>query len=282
MPQVASSSFLRRAEKRRLTRATRRTGGKVLYFVDLYANWYDVQLADAFVAVMQHNNIAVYVHPDQQPSGMNRIAVGDVERARVAAARNVRLLAEAVRQGYEIVCTEPTAALCIKREYPDLIDDEDARLVANHTHEACDYLWNLHEAGRLELNFQPLNLTLGYHQPCHLRALEIGAPGENLLRLIRGVTVRRIERGCSGMAGTFGLKRENYRASLRAGWGLISAMRDPAIEFGTTECSACKIQMEQGTHKPTIHPLKILAYAYGLMPEIKMLLASEGQELVVT
>jgi Fe-S oxidoreductase len=140
----------------------------------------------------------------------------------------------------------------------------------------------LHESGKLELNFQPMNLTLGYHLPCHLRALEVGSPGENLLRLIRGVEVRRIERGCSGMAGTFGLKRENYRASLRAGWGLISAMRDPAIEFGTTECSACKIQMEQGTTKPTIHPLKILAYAYGLMPEIKTLLAADGEELVVT
>ena len=34
------------------------------------------------------------------------------------------------------------------------------------------------------------------------------------------------------MAGTYGLKRENYRASLRAGWGLISAMRDPAVQVG--------------------------------------------------
>jgi Fe-S oxidoreductase len=282
LPQVASSSFIRRAERRRLTRSTRRTGGKILYFVDLYANWYDVQLADAFVAVMQHNNIAVYVHPGQEACGMNRLAVGDVDRGRALAAKNVRLLAEAVRQGYEIVCTEPTAALCLTREYLDLLDDDDARLVAAHTHEACDYLWRLHETGRLALNFHPLNLTLGYHLPCHLRALEVGSPGENLLRLIRGVEVRRIERGCSGMAGAFGLKRENYRASLRAGWGLISAMRDPAIEFGTTECSACKMQMEQGTTKPTIHPLKILAYAYGVMPEIKTLLAADGEELVVT
>jgi FAD/FMN-containing dehydrogenase/Fe-S oxidoreductase len=282
LPEVASSSFLRRAEKRRLTRPTRRTGGKVLYFVDLYANWYDVQLAEAFVAVMEHNNIAVYVHPDQQPSGMNRVAVGDVERARVVAARNVRLLAEAVRQGYEIVCTEPTAALCLTREYPDMLDDDDTRLVAAHTHEACTYLWQLHEAGKLELNFQPLNLTLGYHLPCHLRALEVGSPGESLLRLIKGVTVRRIERGCSGMAGTFGLKRENYRASLRAGWGLISAMRDPGVQLGTTECSACKMQMEQGTTKPTIHPLKVLALAYGIMPEIESLLSARSGELTVT
>ena len=27
--------------------------------------------------------------------------------------------------------------------------------------------------------------------------------------------------------------------------------------------------MEQGTSTPTIHPLKLLAYAYGLMPEIE-------------
>ena len=127
-----------------------------------------------------------------------------------------------------------------------------------------------------------LNLTLGYHLPCHLRALEVGSPGENLLRLIKGVTVRRIERGCSGMAGTFGLKRENYRASLRAGWGLIRAVRDPGVQLGATECSACKIQMEQGTSKPTIHPIKVLALAYGIMPEIESLLSAHSGELTVT
>src|SRR5262249_22006215 len=91
LPRVGSSRFLRRAERRRLTRPTRRTGGKVLYFVDLFANWYDVQLAEALVSVLEHNNIAVYVHPDQQASGMAAIAAGDVERARKGAARNVRL-----------------------------------------------------------------------------------------------------------------------------------------------------------------------------------------------
>ncbi len=103
-----------------------------------------------------------------------------------------------------------------------------------------------------------------------------------MLRLVPGLIVRRIDRGCSGMAGTFGLKRENYRSSLRAGWGLISGLRDPAIHAGTTECSACKMQMEQGTTKPTIHPIKILALAYGLMPEIAETLSAQGEELVVT
>ena len=115
-----------------------------------------------------------------------------------------------------------------------------------------------------------------------VKALNVGAPGEELLRLVPGLTVQRIERGCSGMAGTYGLKRANYRSSLRAGWGLISALRDPAIEVGATDCSACKMQMEQGTTKPTIHPLKVLALAYGLMPEIADLLTQRGKELIVT
>jgi hypothetical protein len=49
-----------------------------------------------------------------------------------------------------------------------------------------------------------------------------------------------------------------------------------------TECSTCKIQMEQGTTKPTIHPLKLLALAYGVMPEVATLVRAQGKPLVLT
>ena len=42
------------------------------------------------------------------------------------------------------------------------------------------------------------------------------------------------------------------------------------------------MQMEQGTSKPTIHPLKLLALSYGLKPELASLLNRRGEELVVT
>jgi Fe-S oxidoreductase len=282
LPRVTSRSFLKRAQRRRLTRPSRQTGRKVLYFVDVYANWHDVELAEALVAVLEHNGVPVYVHPGQVTSGMARLTKGAVEAARRVASRNVAILAEAVRQGYHIVATEPSAALCITHEYLNLLDDDDARLVAANTSEACTYLWRMHQDGNLALDLKPINTTLGYHQPCHLKALNVGAPGENLLRLVPGLSVVHLERGCSGMAGTFGLKRQNYRTSLRAGWGLISALRDPVINLGVTECSACKMQMEQGTTKPTIHPVKVLAMAYGLMPEIVRLLSARSEELIVT
>jgi hypothetical protein len=40
--------------------------------------------------------------------------------------------------------------------------------------------------------------------------------------------------------------------------------------------------MEQGTTKPTIHPLKVLALAYGLKPEFEQLLTNRSEELIVT
>lgn len=282
LPRFTARSFMRRANRRRLTRPTRRSGRKILFFVDTYANFHDPQIGEALVAVMEHNSVAVFVHPDQTQSGMAMVSVGAAERARRVAKRNVTILAEAIRQGYAIVTAEPSAALCLTREYPALLDDDDCRLVAQNTSEACTYLWNLYVSGKLQLDFKPVNATVGYHLPCHLKALEVGSPGENLLRLIPGLTVHRVEKGCSGMAGTFGFKRENFRNSIRAGWPLISAVRESSWQAGTTECSACKIQMEQGTSKPTLHPLKLLALAYGMMPEMASLLTGRSGELTVT
>ncbi len=216
LPRFSPRTFLRVASRRRWTRPPRRSGRKVLYFVDTYANYHDPQLGEALVQVMEHNGIAVYVPPSQYSSAMPMIALGALHRARKVAAHNVALLAEAVRQGYHIVATEPSAAMCLTHEYPALIDDDDARLVAENSSEACTYLWRLHQAGRLQLDFRPVNVVLGYHLPCHLKALQVGSPGESLLRLIPGLVVDRIHTGCSGMAGTYGLQREHYRASLRA------------------------------------------------------------------
>jgi hypothetical protein len=40
------------------------------------------------------------------------------------------------------------------------------------------------------------------------------------------------------------------------------------IAIGATECSACRIQMEQGVTKRTIHPIKLLSLGYGLNPAL--------------
>ena len=163
----------------------------------------------------------------------------------------------------------PAAALCLTHEYPSLVDDDDARLVADNTSEACTYLWKLHQAGNLQLDFRPVNVVLGLSF-----ALPPEGPGGRLARRKPAAADSRPggqphRRRLLGHGGhVWPESREHYRASLRAGRDLINAMRSPRIQAGVTECSACKMQMEQGTDKPTMHPLKALALAYDLMPEV--------------
>ena len=284
LPSFSNKTFLRWAAKNRLTskESSRQYGRKVAYFVDAFVNWNDLELGQAFVRILQHNGIEIKVPEQQSISGMSMISDGAIGRAKKIATHNIELMAEFVRQGYTVVTTESSAALALSHEYRNLIDNDDSKLLAENTLDACSFLLEMHQTGNLELDFKPLNATIGYHLPCHQRALGRRKPAVELLRLIPSLQIEMIEKGCSGMAGTFGLKRKNYRKSLRTGFALIDAMRSPNIIAGTTECSTCKIQMEQGTSKPTIHPIKILALAYGLMPELDDLFDRRSEELVIT
>ena len=288
LPRFATRTFARWAQRNQLTKPSRQQSRKVVYFYDAWVNWNDPELGRSFVEVLKHNNIDVLVPPNQGISGMSLISDGAIGRARRIAESNVEMLVEWVRQGYRIVTTEPSAALALKHEYLNLLDDEDAAKVAEKTTDCCSFLMELHRGGELALNFNPLNALVGYHLPCHQRAildsdLQTDLPAVKLMQLIPGMQVEILNKGCSGMAGTFGLKRRNYRRSLRIGVHLIQAMRQPQLLVGSTECSSCKIQMEQGTYKATVHPIKILALAYGLMQEeLEDLFNRRSEELVVT
>ncbi len=282
LPLFSKTNFMRWSQRQKLHKPSKLQSKKIVFFVDAYVNWNDVELGKSFVRVLEHNGIDVLVPSGQNVSGMSLISEGAIVRAKKLAQKNVELLAEWVRQGYKIVTTEPSAALALKHEYLNLLDDQDAILVAQNTIDASSFLLQLHLSGDLELDFRPVNASIGYHLPCHQRALGEDIPAIKLLRLIPGLQVELIEKGCSGMAGTYGLKRKNYMKSLRMGFALINAMRATDIIAGTTECSTCKIQMEQGTTKPTIHPIKLLAMAYGLMPELEDLFSRRSGDKVVS
>jgi FAD/FMN-containing dehydrogenase/Fe-S oxidoreductase len=283
LPPFAPRSFLRLAQKWGwTTKSVKREAGsssqstfpdprstnRVALFVDVFANYHDPAIAEATVRVLRHHGAEVVVPSDQRSSGMEAQSIGDVETARELARSNLRIFAELVRDGYRVVCPEPTSALALRHDYLDLLDDPDARLVAGKTVELTTYLGELHAAGAFRTDFQLLDLGLGHHVPCHQKALGTPPAAPALLALIPGVRVHTIDVGCSGMAGTYGLKATGYDTSLAAGKPLFDELRHPRVLFGSTECSSCRMQMEEGAGKVTLHPVQYLALAYGLMPEM--------------
>lgn len=279
LPALAHQTFLRATRGERKV-PTDPAAPKVAYFADTFANVFDPSVGAAAVAVLRHNGVTVVVPPRQGGSGAAPLAQGDLETARELAVRNVRALADYARDGYRIVCSEPTAAMTLSQDYLLLLDDADAAAVAAATTELTTFLGSLHAAGRLRTDFRPLDLVLGHHVPCHLKALRgpVAAPG--LLGLVPGLRVQPIDVGCSGMAGPWGLAAANYDASLRAGRRMIEAFDRPGLLLGATECGSCRLQMQEGTGKRAFHPVQYLAHAYGLLPELGARLRSPLGELV--
>lgn len=270
LPRFARTPFLSslRVQREDNSGAPGSARPTVVYFVDYFANHHDPELGEAFVRVLEHNGFRVYIPKGQTVSGMTMISVGDIAAARAVAEHNIRELAEPAREGYTILCTEPSAALCLTQEYPMLLSSNDAEVIAQQTMDAGSFLLDLHRRGKLKKDFSPLALKLAWHTPCHTRAMRRGQPLLDLLRLIPGVSVQVIEKGCTGMAGTFGLAAANFQQSLKIGAPLIEEMKTVDAVAGVTDCSSCRMQMEQASRIPTIHPIKLLALAYGLMPRL--------------
>jgi len=268
LPSFAHSCFFHWARRQGLTEHPPAGGqGRLAYFVDLYAAYHDRLLAEATVAVLRHHGYAVYVPPRQYSCGLGPWSAGDLDTFRELARHNVRLLAECVREGYQIVCSEPTAALLLRRYYPLLLEDSEAQLVADNTWELTTLLHHWRQQGTLRQDFRPLALRLAHHIPCHLKALGNPVATPALLELVPALRVQLLDAGCSGMAGLWGQQAAHFHHSLQIAQPLQQALQSLTLDATTSECSACRLQLQHLTGYRSFHPVQLLALAYGLLPQ---------------
>jgi Fe-S oxidoreductase len=250
-----------RAHERRRAVAPSATG-KVALFYTCYVNHHDPAVGRAAVRVLEHNGLEVVV-PSQRCCGMPFLDGGDVESALAHARENVRVLGAVVEQGYDVVIPGPTCSYMLKHEYPVLLGDEAARRLAARSFDLCEYLMKLHGEGRLKTDLRPTAQRIAYQLPCHLRAQNIGYKSRDLMQLIPGTTVRVIER-CAGIDGTWGLKREYYALSLKVAEKLFREVEQERPDLVVSDCPLAALQIAQGVGTRPVHPIQVLARAYGL------------------
>ena len=264
MPSFAGRSFLRAGRKYlEACGAIMSPVDRVAYFVDTCANYNDHELGFAVLEVLRHNDIEVIL-PKQRPAPLPAIVYGNVKRARRDLSYSVKHLAKAVRDGYKIVCSEPSAALCLKQELRYFVAGEDAQLVSENTYELTGYLLDLFKAGKLKPVKNPILHSFVYHQPCHLYALGGGRAGVELLRRLCLVMITELNAGCCGLAGTFGMQKKNYELSSQIAARLKESLEKVPFKYVLTECSACKMQIEHISDCVVRHPIKVVAENYGL------------------
>ena len=274
IPTLVHLSYLNRIRwsslRHRLT-AEQTNKPRVALFVDTFANYSDSQLAELAVQILDHNGFSVHVPLRQRASGRGAFLVGHTDRAERLARHNVTQMLELIRLGYKIVTIEPSSASYLTKDYRHLIDVRESELTADNVIDFCSLLEQWHRSGKLQQNFQRVPCRVGYHAPCCGLALSASLatdtmPAEKLLRLIPDLDVQRIERGCCGMGGLWGFQQKNYRHSVQIGIPLFRALRRAEIDLGVSDCCACCSQMEHGSQKRAIHPIRLLAVAYNFLP----------------
>ncbi len=266
LPRFAPGSFLK--EGRKYLAACppiKDPVDRVAYFIDTYASYHDHELGFSVLKVLGHNGIEV-VLPGQRPAPLPAIVYGDVETARRDLSYSVRRLAEAARKGYKIICSEPSAALCLREELRHYVKGDDASLVADNTVELMNFLEALRRLGKLKSPLSPTPGKFVYHLPCHLAAMGDETVTLRLLREHFSVDVTDLQAGCCGLSGTFGMQQKNYALSSQISESLAKSLSTASTRLALTECAACKMQIEHLAPVQATHPIKLMARAYGLMP----------------
>jgi Fe-S oxidoreductase len=261
LPAYAAQTFRAWFDKRRSERGAK-SGKGVALFYTCSVNFNEPETGKACVKVLEKNGINVAC-PEQRCCGMPFLDGGDIDAARKSARANVDSLHALVKAGCDIVVPGPTCSYMLKQEYPHLLKDDTAREVAARTFDISEYLMTLHSQGKLDTRFVQSAGVIAYQMPCHLRAQNIGYKSRDLMQLIPNTQVRVIEK-CAAIDGTWGLKRQYYDLSRKVAEPLINEIRDSRAEQTVSDCPLAGLEIEQGLNRKTLHPIRVLARAYGI------------------
>jgi Fe-S oxidoreductase len=220
------------------------------------------------VKVYERNGVSCSLPDRVRCCGAPWLHSGEFDQFKSEAAANVDSLARAVRAGNDIVVPQPTCGYVLKRDYPEYLGSDDARLVAAHTYDAAEYLWRLHKGAdtSFDTNFGgDVPETTAYHVPCHLQAQNIGLRSRDLLRLT-GTKVSVVQK-CSGIDGMWGFRAENYDLARTVAAPLAAAIDAADAEVVAGDCHLANGAISQETGRMPVHPLQALARAYGIEAE---------------
>ena len=237
---------------------------KVVYFHGCSTQYYEPRIGKAAVRVLEANGFDVIV-PRQNCCGLPLLSNGEFKAARKYHTSNVHSLVNFARQGIPIVGTSTSCTLTLKEEAPDLLDmhDEDTRVVAENTYDFNEFLQKLYDENTMNLDLHPIPLTLPYHIPCQYRAHLIGKPSVEMLALIPKLVIEDGGHTCCGIAGTYGYKAEKYDIAMQVGDPLFEWVKAFGAPLVVCDSETCRWQITHGTDLPAIHPVELLAAAYG-------------------
>ncbi len=267
MPVIAKTTLLKWYKSYRKNNPVKPSKKKVFLFCDEFTNYNDLRIGEAAIQLLDALDYAVEI-PDHVESGRSFLSKGMLKNAKDIAEKNVRMLSALVDEAAPLVGIEPSAILCFRDEYPDIVSEEligEAAHLKDYTYTFEEFVAMEIAKGHIESSmFTDKEEKVVLHGHCYQKSISSMVHSRAILSLPENYTVEEIPSGCCGMAGSFGYEAEHYELSMTIG----DLVLFPAVrKAGETEIIAaagtsCRHQVLDGTGRTALHPAEILWSAF--------------------
>ncbi len=202
---------------------------------------------DAVVRVLAHNGCEVVVPAGQVCCGAVHSHVGDMERARDMARRNIDVF---LASGADAVVVASAGCGARMKEYDHLLKDDPE--YADRARELSEIVKDVHEF-LVELPFIPpcasIDLRVTYQDSCHLsNAQRITEAPRTLLRSIPGLELTELaENRCCGAGGAYMITQREF--SVRLLDSKMASVDAIEVDVLATANPGCVLQLQYGAQR---------------------------------
>lgn len=240
-------------------------GRPVILWADTFTNYFRPAHGRAAVAVLEDAGCQVFVPRAHLCCGRPLYDFGMLDTARAYLRNVLAALQPAIEAGVPVIGLEPSCTAVFRDELGGLFaGNEDAKRLGAQTFYLSEFL-NRHAGDWAPPHVGGKALV---HVHCHHKSV-IGEADEKALLRKMGVAVREPEKGCCGLAGSFGFEAGHYDVSMAIGeQRLLPAVRAAADDdVILANGFSCQTQIAQGTGRRPRHLAEVIAAALPNRPE---------------
>lgn len=230
---------------------------QVAIFPTCHVEHHDPSIGRATIALLEDSGVGCGLPEGLVCCGAPQLADGELDAFVELGRRNVRVLADAVRAGREVVVPLPTCATVLRRDYVSFVGGSDAELVAEHTHDVSGYLLALQsDAVVRPQRAAEADRALTMHLSCRSRAVQQDVPAVELLR--RAGFEVTVVAGCAS---------PDQRAPEALRQSTTASISASATDGFLSDCPSAMGAIVADSSLAGEHPLVLLARANGLLPD---------------
>jgi len=236
--------------------------GQVILWDDTFTRYFEPHIGIAAVEVLETAGYEVLLAQNRQCCGRPAFSQGNLKQAAIFGRHNIDLLA--ANPDHAIIFLEPSCYSMFKEDYREL-NLPGAEDIAARSFLFEELIDDLLQKEPGALTFDRESVRVAVHVHCHAKALSNSDTTARLVARLPNRIVTKLETGCCGMAGAFGMMEAKYELSLKVAEPLMAQInQQPYGTVVVASGTSCRQQIQHLSKAWTRHIACLLADALPL------------------